>query len=121
MDWALGYPFVPEATIGAGRKLETAVYLHWRRQRRDLGYWADETEVDLVVNIEEPQLIANVALSVAQPRTWEREIAALQSAGAKWPRAARVLIVGDAGERKAPAAIELVEAWQYLLSGPAKA
>jgi predicted AAA+ superfamily ATPase len=40
VDWALGYPFVPERTIDVGRKLESAVYLHCRRQREDLGYLA---------------------------------------------------------------------------------
>jgi uncharacterized protein len=38
VDWALGYPLVPEPFINAGHKLETAIYLHWRRQREDLAY-----------------------------------------------------------------------------------
>ena len=33
VDWALGYPLVPEQLIDAGRKLETAGFLHWRRSR----------------------------------------------------------------------------------------
>jgi predicted AAA+ superfamily ATPase len=37
VDWALGYPLVPEPFINSGHKLETAIYLHWRRQREDLG------------------------------------------------------------------------------------
>ena len=37
IDWALAYPFVAEPTIDVGKKLEAAVFLHWRRQREDLG------------------------------------------------------------------------------------
>lgn len=119
VDWALGYPFVPEQTIDLGHRLETAVYLHWRRQRKDLGYFSDDREVDLVVNIEKPELLVNVALSVVQPSTWEREIAGLHGGGARWPGAARVLVVRDAGERQTPAGVKLVEAWQYLSTGTA--
>src|SRR5271154_6758622 len=52
VDWALGYPFEPEQTIDPGCKLETAVFLHWRRQRDDLAYLNADREVDLVVNSE---------------------------------------------------------------------
>jgi uncharacterized protein len=81
VDWALGYPLVPEQLIDAGRKLETAVFLHWRRQREDLAYLSADREIDLVVNVERPEVLINVALSVAQPEAWEREIAALSAAG----------------------------------------
>ena len=50
IDWALAYSFVAEPSIDVGKKLETAVLLHWRRQREDLGYLAGDREADLVVN-----------------------------------------------------------------------
>lgn len=115
VDWALGYPFVPEQKIDVGHRLETAVFLHWRRQRKDLGYLSDDKEIDLVIGIDKPESLINVAQSVTEHRTWEREISALQSIGASHPDAARVLVVGDAAGRQPPAGIDLVEAWQYLI------
>ncbi len=115
VDWALGYPFVPEKTIDAGRKLETAVFLHWRRQREDLGYLTGEREIDLVVDSESPEILINVALSVTRPEAWEREIAALQWASAMAPRARKLLVVHETPTQAPPAGIELVEAWRYLL------
>jgi predicted AAA+ superfamily ATPase len=115
VDWALGYPLVPEQLIDAGRKLETAVFLHWRRQREDLAYLSADREIDLVVNVERPEVLINVALSVAQPEAWEREIAALSAAGEKLPNAERVLVVQEKPQRKPPAGIKAIEAWRYLL------
>jgi uncharacterized protein len=115
VDWALGYPLVPEPLIDAGHKLETAVYLHWRRQREDLGYIGGEREIDLVVNPEQPELLVNVALSVARSETHEREIAGLEWAAARMPQARRILIVQEEPAREAPKGIEVIEAWRYLL------
>jgi len=44
VDWALGYPFVPEQIIDPGCKLEPAVFLHWRRQREDLAYLSAKSQ-----------------------------------------------------------------------------
>ena len=115
IDWALGYPLVAEQTIDVGRKLETAVFLHWRRQREDLGYIAGAREIDLVVNREHPEMLINVALSVAQSSTWEREIAALESTAINAPTASRVLVTAEQTDRAAPKGIQIIEAWRYLL------
>jgi predicted AAA+ superfamily ATPase len=64
----LGYPLVPEPFINVGHKLETAIYLHWRRQREDLGYLGGEREIDLVVNPEQPELLVNVAAHIDRPQ-----------------------------------------------------
>jgi hypothetical protein len=115
VDWALGYPFAPEEMIDAGGKLETAVFLHWRRRREDLAYLGGEREVDLVVNADQPQALINVTLSTAQTSTWDREIAALEWGAARAPKARRVLVVHEDNGRRPPAGIEMVEAWRYLL------
>ena len=31
IDWALALPFVAEPTVDVGKKLETAIFLHWRQ------------------------------------------------------------------------------------------
>ena len=116
IDWALAYSFVAEPNIDVGKKLETAVFLHWRRQREDLGYLAGDREVDLVVNREHPEQLINVAYSVSQARTWEREIAALEEGVARFPRAERVLVAHERTSRKPPAGVEVVDAWRYLLA-----
>lgn len=118
IDWALAYPFVAEPRIDVGRKLETAVFLHWRRHREDLGYLAGEREVDLVVNRDRPEHLINVAYSVSASETWAREIAALEEAGARFPRAKRVLVAHEVGTRRPPAGIRVTDAWRYLMNTP---
>ena len=50
-----------------------------------------------------------------KPSTWERERAALEEAGAEFPRATRVLVAHEHTPRKAPAGIQMIDAWRYLL------
>jgi predicted AAA+ superfamily ATPase len=75
----------------------------------------EDREIDLVVNGERPEALINVALSVSQPAAWEREIASLERAAAKAPKASRILVVHEDPARKPPAGIKIVEAWRYLL------
>jgi predicted AAA+ superfamily ATPase len=109
IDWALAYPFVAEPTVDAGRKLESAVFLHWRRRSEDLGYLAGEREVDLVVNRSRPEHLVNVAYSVSAAATW---------AAGRFPRASRTLVAHEHARRAAPAGVEVVDAWRYLLEPP---
>lgn len=115
IDWALAYPFVAEPTIDVGRKLETAVFLHWRRQREDLAYYSGLQEVDLVVNRDRPEHLVNVAYSVTESPAWTRETAALDEAGHRFPKATRTLVAHEHKARKPPAGLEIVDAWRYLL------
>lgn len=118
IDWALAYPFVAETRIDIGKKLETAVFLHWRRRREDLGFLAGEREVDLVVNREQPEQLINIAYSVSQLPTWEREIAALNEAGERFPKAERILVAHERSSRQSPDGIQIKDAWRYLLTSP---
>ena len=118
IDWALAYPFVTEPNIDVGKKLETAVFLHWRRKREDLGYVAGDGEVDLVVNRERAEHLINVAYSVTQSSTWEREVSALEAAARRFPGANRVLVAHEHATRKPRAGIRVEDAWRYLLELP---
>ncbi len=118
VDWALGYPFVPQTRIDTGRKLEAAVFLHWRRQREDLGYLGGEREIDLVVSPDRPEALINVALSVTAQSTWEHEVGALAWAAERRPGARRVLVSHERSSRPPPRGIQFVEAWRYLLGIP---
>lgn len=115
----MAHPFVAEPTVDVGKKLETAVFLHWRR-REDLGYLAGEREVDLVVNRERPEQLISVSYSVTAPQTWAREIAALEQGAARFRRAKRLLIAHEHSSRKPPAGIQVMDAWRYLLGAPLK-
>lgn len=115
IDWSLAYPFVAEPSVDVGRKLKTAVFLRWRREREDLAYVGGEREIDLVVNRDRPEQLINVCWSVARAETWEREIGALEWAAARYPRVPRVLVTHAHSTRKAPSGIQVTEAWRYLL------
>ncbi len=116
VDWALAYPFVPEGNVDIGKKLETAVFLHWRRTREDLAYLAGtEHEIDLVLNGDRPESFINVAWSVTARETWDREISALSWAGPRAPAAQRLLVAHERAARSTPKGIKVVPAWQYLL------
>ncbi len=119
VDWALGYPLVPEPFINVGHKLESAIYLHWRRQREDLGYIGGKREIDLVVNPEHPEQLVNVANHIGRPEVYDREVGGLRWASSQMPRARRILVVGDLPEQNIPEDIEVIEAWRYLLGAPA--
>jgi predicted AAA+ superfamily ATPase len=119
VDWALGYPLVPEPFINFGHKLESAIYLHWRRQREDLGYLGGEREIDLVVNPEQPELLVNVAAHIDRPEVYEREVWGLEWAAGRMPHAKRTLIVQEIPARAMPKGTEVIEAWRYLLGIPA--
>jgi hypothetical protein len=118
IDWALAYPFLAEPKIDIGRKLEAAVFLHWRRQREDLGYLAGEREVDLVVQRDRPEWLINVTYSATSATTWTREVEGLERGGMRFPEARRVLVTHERGAHRAPAGIEVVDAWRYLLEEP---
>lgn len=119
IDWALALPFVAEPAIDVGRRLESAVFLHWRRTREDLGYFGGDGEVDLVVNRTRPEELINVAYSTSSTATWEREVAGLVRAGARFPGVPRTLVVHELGAHRAPDGIEVVTAWRYLLGDAA--
>jgi predicted AAA+ superfamily ATPase len=119
IDWSLAYPFVAEPTIDVGNKLETAVFLHWRRERDDLGYLAGDHEIDLVVNRGHPEQLVNVSFSVSRTDTWKREIAALEWGVAKLPRASATLVAHEHTSRTAPRGVAIMDAWKYLLTTPA--
>jgi hypothetical protein len=116
IDWALAYPFVAEPRVDVGRKLETAVFLHWRRQRDDLFYLGGDHEIDVVVGRDRPDNLINVAYSVSRSDTWDREIAGLEWAAARFPRTPRVLVAHERSARRPPAGIRIADAWRYLLA-----
>jgi predicted AAA+ superfamily ATPase len=59
--------------------------------------------------------LVNVAQNVSRSETYEREIAGLEWAAARMPRARRILVVQEPPDIEVPKGIEVIEAWRYLL------
>jgi hypothetical protein len=70
------------------------------------------------VNREQPEQLINIAYSVSQLPTWEREIAALNEAGERFPKAERILVAHERSSRQSPDGIQIKDAWRYLLTSP---
>jgi len=112
VDWTLGYPYRPGSLIDRGRRLENAVFLHFRRQREDLSYLAGPKEIDLVVGeAGQAEVWVNTAWSLSEEETWHRESAAIQREGG--PRQ-RILVARETAGRRAPRGIAIAEAWRFL-------
>jgi predicted AAA+ superfamily ATPase len=71
--------------------------------------------------VDQRQLIYLNAYSVTAPRTWAREIAALEQGATRFPKAKRLLVAHEHATRKPPAGIQVMDAWRYLLDPPLKA
>ena len=114
VDWSLASALVADPTEDLGHKLETAVFLHWRRQRDDLAYLGGDREVDVVVGSSGPEELVNVAWSATAGETWDREIAGLARGAERFPRARRLLVLHERPSTIPPPGIEIVDAWKYL-------
>jgi predicted AAA+ superfamily ATPase len=95
-----------------GHKLETAVFLHLRRQRKDLFYYADRGEVDLCDG--EGAFFLNTCWSLGDPETLQRESEAMALGRARWPKAIGRLLYHEYSpgiESEIPGA---EPAWRFL-------
>lgn len=96
-----------------GHKLETVVFLENRRNRKDLFYYSNGSEVDLCD--AGGKLFINACWSFADTDTLRREKAAMEFGLTKWPGAEGKLIFHEyqpGQELEVPGA---QSAWSYLL------
>lgn len=96
-----------------GHKLETTVFLHLRRRRKDLFYYANGGEVDLCDG--EGAVFYNTCWDLADPETMEREKGAMALGKTRWPGARGRLIYHEyvpGVETTLPTA---EPAWRFLL------
>lgn len=96
-----------------GHKLETVVFLENRRNRKDLFYYSNGSEVDLCD--AGGKLFINTCWSFADTDTLRREKAAMEFGLTKWPEAEGKLIFHEyqpGQELEVPIA---QSAWSYLL------
>ena len=110
-----------------GRALETAVMLELERRGWELSYvrTPEGWEVDFFAHrAGEAPLLVQVCLETARDATWERELRALQAAGAAYPEASRWLVTADPSPPRllpegviwAPAATWLLADWEAALT-----
>mgnify|MGYP001580498495 FL=1 len=95
-----------------GRKLETAVFLETRRQRKDLYYAANGHEVDLCDG--EGAMFINTCWSLADAPTVRRETEAMAFGHARWPRAKGRLLYHEYSPGAVASLGEAQPAWHYL-------
>lgn len=98
-----------------GHKLETTVFLHLRRRRKDLFYYADGSEVDLCDG--DGTLFFNTCFDLAEPETMRREKGAMALGRMRWPDARGRLLYHEYApgvEKTFPTA---EPAWKFLLDG----
>lgn len=115
VDAALSRVFAPDAMLDRGRKLENAVYLHFRRREEEVFYDANSAEVDFVIGLTRPSLIVNVAYSLNDPATLKREVESLRWAKSKHPTGGPLLIAHELPSRLRITNIRTEPAWQFLL------
>ncbi len=106
-----------------GHALETAVFVELQRRRAELAYvkTAGGFEVDFLArHLDDSEDLIQVCASVDDPATLAREVRALQEAAAEHPRARLWLLTLESRLPfpMVPAPIQIVPAWQWMLSAP---
>jgi predicted AAA+ superfamily ATPase len=96
-----------------GRKLETTVFLHLRRQRRALCYYANGGEVDLCD--EEGKAFWNTCWSLTDPDTVGRERRAMAMGRSRAKQAKGILLYHEFSGGLKSALPEAKPAWRWLL------
>jgi uncharacterized protein len=102
----------PERDIG--RKLETAIFLEVRRQRQDLHYYANSSEVDLCDS--EGTFFIDTCWNLSDPETIRREAASMRFARNKWPKAKGRLLYHEYKQGIHLNIPGAEPAWKFLLS-----
>ena len=121
-DHGLAAAFSPTATLDRGHLLENIVACELARCSRDLAYYKPPggLEVDFISRgFDGRERLIQVAADVSDPRTWQREVAALQEAKAARPQAELLLLCEEVPDRgmEIPEGIHVEPVWRWLLGG----
>ncbi len=96
-----------------GHKLETAIFLEYRRRRHDLCYYANGSEIDLCDM--DGTFFSNTCWNIGDGETLRREKAAMDFGFAQWPTAAGQLLYHEYGSVQEIALPGACPAWRFLL------
>jgi uncharacterized protein len=98
-----------------GHRLETAVFLHRRRRRKVLCYFADSVEIDLCD--PEGSEFWNTCWDLGSPETMEREERAMAFGAKRWPAAQGELVFHEYQPQSEKRFPNRIPAWKFLLGG----
>lgn len=106
----------------AGHALEVAVFNELKRRGSETAYVKTPGgfEVDFLArHADGSEELIQVAASVDDPATLERELRALQDASGRYPRAGQVLLTQESRLPfpSVPVPIRILPAWQWMLAG----
>ena len=106
-----------------GHALETAVLVELERRRCEITYVRakDGFEVDFLARgLGGETSLIQVCTDLSDPSTAEREIRALQAAGAEMPEADKLILTlaADGFPQEVPAGVSVQTAWEWSLGVP---
>ncbi|MCF7838269.1 MAG: ATP-binding protein [Candidatus Marinimicrobia bacterium] len=104
-------PF-PERDIG--HRFETVIFLHERRQRRDLFHYRNGFEIDICW--DEGRAFVNAAWDMNDPSTIQRERDAYEKGCRLWKGTTGRLVYGSAATLPDALAAHAAPGWKYLLA-----
>jgi predicted AAA+ superfamily ATPase len=116
IDTGLVSAFKTHPARDLGHRLETAVFLHRRRHRKALFYYADSVEIDLCD--PEGQAFFNTCWDLGNPETLERETRAMEFGAHRWPSSKGQLLYHEYQKQTLNRLPHAAPAWKMLL-GPA--
>jgi hypothetical protein len=109
IDPAITRAFATPGERDRGAWLENLVFLHERRRTREIYYGSNSHEIDLVVPGPEGTRFLNVAWSLTEPETRNRELQAMRFGFERYPGAEGLLLAHE------PAGVaEAQPAFRYL-------
>jgi predicted AAA+ superfamily ATPase len=114
----IGLKLLMDYNADQGRLLENLVFLQLRRRHHDIFYLKDKKEVDFCYQHEGELHLINVAYSISDTYTYEREIHGLTEAMNHYSLTESTLIIGEGNgsvimqnDRR----INIIPAWQWML------
>jgi len=96
-----------------GHRLETAIFLHWRRRCKSLFYFASDVGIDLCDG--EGQEFMNCCWDLAHAETVHRERRAMALGRERWPSATGRLVYHEYQQQGLDGILGAIPAWRALL------
>jgi len=114
IDTGLVSAFKTHPMRDMGHRLETTLFLHWRRRCKGLFYFADSVEIDLCDG--EGREFLNSCWDLANPETMERESRAMNFGANRWPAAKGQLVYHEYNPQVMSSISNSIPAWKVLLN-----
>jgi predicted AAA+ superfamily ATPase len=114
IDTGLVSAFKTHPMRDMGHRLETTLFLHWRRRCKGLFYFADSVEIDLCDG--EGREFLNSCWDLANPETMERESRAMNFGANRWPAAKGQLVYHEYDPQVMSSISNSIPAWKVLLN-----